>query len=101
MSRTAHEFPSTQSNLNGDGKCQRGQGEKDQADTQVEDQRPLGPVQGDDQLSGRSDSWLASPTRWTLTSQPSNAPVTSTRAGMYWRASPWPTSTSADRVSVV
>src|SRR5271166_3220747 len=46
-------------------------------------------------LSGRSGSRLASPTRWTLKSQPSNAPVTSTRAGMYWRASPWPTSTSA------
>src|SRR5271163_4135532 len=44
------KFPSAQSNLNGHCKCQRGQAEKNQADSQVEDQRGLGPAQGDDHV---------------------------------------------------
>ena len=47
-----HEFPPTQRHLNGHRQCQGGQGEKDQADPQVEDQRALGPVQRDDHAVG-------------------------------------------------
>ena len=70
--------------------AKHGQGDQDQADSEVEDQRSLGPVQRDDhvvediRVAVSSGSW----TRVTLTSQPSNDPVTSTRAAMHFRGSP-------------
>src|SRR5436309_2803724 len=39
--------------------------------------------------------------RLTLMSHPSNAPVTSTRAGTFWSASPDPTNASAEICSVL